>query len=73
MRILPHLRELSESLEDWISEDLANDLPDLAGFRNVLVHTYRELDLDVIYGIFQNDLRFLLTLKKIVKELLEEM
>jgi len=103
MRILSHLRELSESLEDWrryqsisieelrlerdkrnmvlhsmlisiqsaidiatyiiaekglrkpstyretfeileegqiISEDLANDLSDLAGFRNVLVHIY---------------------------------
>jgi len=136
MRILSHLRELSESLEDWrryqsisieelrtdrdrrnmvlhallisiqsaidiatyviaekglrrpstyretfeilgeeriISEDLANDLSDMAGFRNVLVHTYWELDLDVIYGILQNDLKVLIEFKKIVKELLEEM
>ena len=134
MRILSHLRELSESLEDWrryqsisieelrmdrdkrnmvlhsmlisiqsaidiatyiiaekelrkpstyretfeileegriLSEDLANDLSDLAGFRNVLVHIYWELDMDVIYGILRNDLKVLLTFKKIVKELLE--
>ena len=136
MRILSHLRELSESLEDWrryqsisleelrmdrdkrnmvlhsmlisiqsaidiatyiiaekglrkpstyretfeileegriVSEDLANDLSDLAGFRNVLVHIYWELDLDVIYGILRNDLGTLVRFKKIVKELLEEM
>jgi len=136
MRIISHLRELSESLEDWrryqsisieelrmdrdkrnmvlhallisiqsaidiatyviaenglrkpstyretfeilgeeriIPEDLANDLSDLAGFRNVLVHTYWELDLDVIHGILRNDLKVLMAFKKIVKELLEEM
>jgi len=136
MRILSHLRELSESLEDWrryqdisleelridrdkrnmvlhalfistqsaidiatyiiaekglrkpstyretfeileeqriIPEDLANDLSDLAGFRNVLVHIYWELDMDVIHGILLNDLRVLMEFKKIVKELLEEM
>jgi len=136
MRVLSHLRELSESLEDWwryqdisieelrmdrdkrnmvlhamlisiqsaidiatyiiadkglrkpstyretfeileeqriIPEDLANDLSDLAGFRNVLVHIYWELDMNVIHGILQNDLRVLVTFKKIVKELLEEM
>jgi len=136
MRIISHLRELSESLEDWrryqcisieelrmdrdkrnmvlhallisiqsaidiatyviaenglkkpstyretfeileeaqiISEDLANDLSDLAGFRNVLVHIYWELDLDVVYGILRNDLKVLIAFKKIVKELLEEM
>jgi len=136
MRIISHLRELSESLEDWrryqcisieelrmdrdkrnmvlhallisiqsaidiatyviaenglkkpstyretfeileeaqiIPEDLANDLSDLAGFRNVLVHIYWELDLDVVYGILRNDLKVLIAFKKIVKELLEEM
>lgn len=67
-------RETFEILEEGqiISEDLANDLSDLAGFRNVLVHIYWELDLDVIYGILQNDLEVLMTFKKIVKELLEE-
>ena len=134
MRILSHLRELSESLEDWrryqsisieelrmdrdkrnmvlhallisiqsaidiatyiiaekglrkpstyretfeileegqiIPEDLANDLSDLAGFRNVLVHIYWELDMDVIHGILRNDLKVLLTFEKLVKELLD--
>ena len=66
-------RETFEILKEGriIPEDLANDLSDLAGFRNVLVHTYWELDMDVIYGILQNDLEVLLTFKKIVKELLE--
>ena len=68
-------RETFEILEEGqvIPEDLANDLSDLAGFRNVLVHIYWELDLDVIYGILRNDLEVLVTFKKIVKELLEEM
>ena len=66
-------RETFEILEEGriLSEDLANDLSDLAGFRNVLVHIYWELDMDVIYGILRNDLKVLLTFKKIVKELLE--
>ena len=66
-------RETFEILEEEgiISEDLANDLSDLAGFRNVLVHIYWELDMDVIHGILRNDLRVLVTFKKIVKELLE--
>ena len=135
MRILSHLRELSESLEDWrryqsisleelrmdrdkrnmvlhsmlisiqsaidiatyiiaekglrkpstyretfeileegqiISEDLANDLSDMAGFRNVLVHIYLELDMNVIHGVLRNDLKALVAFKKIVKELLED-
>ena len=68
-------RETFEILEEAqiISEDLANDLSDLAGFRNVLVHIYWELDLDVVYGILRNDLKVLMAFKKIVKELLEEM
>ena len=72
MRILPPLRELSESLEDCMSEDLANGLSDLAGFRNVLVRIYWGLDLDVVYGILRNDFGVLVAFKKIVKELLEE-
>ena len=68
-------RETFEILEEQriIPEDLANDLSDLAGFRNVLVHIYWELDMNVIHGILQNDLRVLVTFKKILKELLEEM
>ena len=68
-------RETFEILEEQriLPEDLANDLSDLAGFRNVLVHIYWGLDMNVIYGILRNDLRVLVTFKKIVKELLEDM
>ncbi|MBA7515273.1 hypothetical protein ES705_07312 [subsurface metagenome] len=40
-------RETFEILEEEriISEELANELSDLAGFRNVLVHIYWERDL----------------------------
>jgi uncharacterized protein YutE (UPF0331/DUF86 family) len=42
-----------------IPEELANALADLAGFRNVLVHSYWDLNMDEIYSILQNDLRTL--------------
>ena len=40
-----------------IPEELAEELSDLAGFRNVLVHIYWQLDLDQVYGVLQNDLK----------------
>lgn len=48
-------REIFEILAEKkiISDDLANKLSDLAGFRNVLVHVYWELDLDEVYSILQ--------------------
>ena len=53
-----------------ISEELAAELSDLAGFRNVLVHVYWDLNLDEIYGILQNDLKTLKSFKDEIKELL---
>jgi len=43
-------RELFDRLAagDWISRDLAARLGDMAGFRNVLVHGYQDVDLDVV-------------------------
>jgi uncharacterized protein YutE (UPF0331/DUF86 family) len=55
-----------------IPEELANELPDLAGFRNVLVHIYWGLNLDEVYGVLQNDLRTLKDFMKYVKELQRE-
>ncbi|MDM7938849.1 MAG: DUF86 domain-containing protein [Methanothrix sp.] len=52
-----------------ISEELAEDLSDLAGFRNVLVHIYWDLNLDEIYGILQNDLKTMRLFREEVKEL----
>jgi uncharacterized protein YutE (UPF0331/DUF86 family) len=53
-----------------ISEELAAELSDLAGFRNVLVHIYWDLNLDEIYSILQNDLKTLRSFRDEIKELL---
>ena len=42
--------------EGILSPELARPLADLAGFRNVLVHIYWDLDLVQVYGILQRDL-----------------
>jgi uncharacterized protein YutE (UPF0331/DUF86 family) len=55
-----------------IPEELANELSDLAGFRNVLVHIYWGLNLDEVYGVLQNDLSVLKYFMKCVKELQRE-
>lgn len=55
-----------------ISEDLAEELSDLAGFRNVLVHIYWQLDLDQVYGVLQNDLKTLKSFLQEVKRLLDQ-
>jgi uncharacterized protein YutE (UPF0331/DUF86 family) len=51
-------RELFTLLErdDWIESELADTLRDMAGFRNVLVHGYEEVDLDVVEDIVENHL-----------------
>lgn len=63
-------RETFEILgkEKIIPEELADELSDLAGFRNVLVHIYWGLNLDEVYGILQNDLNTLKNFMKYVKE-----
>ncbi len=48
---------LSES--NIILTDLANNLSDLAGFRNMLVHMYWNSDMNKVYSILQNDSGFL--------------
>ncbi len=53
-----------------ISQELAADLSDLAGFRNVLVHIYWDLDLEEVYGILQNDLETLRSFREEIRELL---
>ncbi len=64
-------RETFEILgrEKLIPEELANELSDMAGFRNVLVHIYWGLNLDEVYGVLQNDLSVLKDFMKCVKEL----
>ena len=43
-------RELFDRLAgaEWISRELAEKLGDMAGFRNVLVHGYQDVDLDIV-------------------------
>ena len=53
-----------------IPEELADELSDLAGFRNVLVHIYWDLDLDEIYSILQNELGTLRSFRDEIKKLL---
>ena len=53
-----------------ISEELAGELSDLAGFRNVLVHVYWDLNLDEVYSILQNDLKTLRSFRDEIRELL---
>ncbi len=53
-----------------IPVELAEELSNLAGFRNVLVHIYWQLDLDQVYGVLQNDLETLKSFLKDVKRLL---
>lgn len=55
-----------------IPEELAGELADLAGFRNVLVHIYWDLNLEEIYGILQNDLKTLRLFRDEVKGILRE-
>lgn len=55
-----------------ISEDLAEELSDVAGFRNVLVHIYWQIDLDQVYGVLQNDLKTLKFFLQEVKRLLDQ-
>jgi uncharacterized protein YutE (UPF0331/DUF86 family) len=51
-------RQLFEILarHGWITEELQETLRQIVGFRNILVHGYSSVDLDVVRGIVENDL-----------------
>ncbi|HEY9206559.1 MAG TPA: DUF86 domain-containing protein [Candidatus Methanoperedens sp.] len=53
-----------------ISYPLCEAMSELAGSRNVLVHIYWKLDMDVIYGILQNDLDTLKRFENTIKKML---
>lgn len=55
-----------------IGKDLKEELKFLAGFRNVLVHLYLEIDLKKIYKILKTKRGVLEEFAKIVKKLVEE-
>jgi uncharacterized protein YutE (UPF0331/DUF86 family) len=51
-------RELFDRLASggWISKELASRLGDMAGFRNILVHGYQDVDLDIVVDAATNRL-----------------
>jgi uncharacterized protein YutE (UPF0331/DUF86 family) len=51
-----------------LSEPLTRDLSDLAGFRNVLVHIYWNLDLEQTYAILHQDLGALTAFSDAIQE-----
>lgn len=52
----------------WIEPDLATQLSRMAGFRNVLVHGYDDVDLAVVEDIVRHRLTDLLAFVKVVGE-----
>ncbi len=51
-----------------LPEPLASELSALAGFRNVLVHIYWDLDLEQVYAILQQDLVYLKAFPDAIRE-----
>ena len=54
-----------------ISPELARSLRDMAGFRNVLVHGYQDVDLGVVRDVVQNRLDDLLALVQALRPRLD--
>lgn len=40
----------------WIASDLAEELQRMVGFRNIAVHGYQDLDLDIVHAIVRDEL-----------------
>jgi len=71
--IVHHLQILGEAVAR-ISEDFQNKYPDIPwpkiiGMRNIIVHDYFGIDLDVVWSVIEKDLP---ELERNVKKLLEE-
>lgn len=58
------------SNEGIVPSKLGDELADLAGFRNVLVHIYWKLNLEEVYGVLKNDLKTIKEFSDIIKKLL---
>ena len=63
-------RELFDLLEraGWIQPVLADALRDMAGFRNVLVHGYDTVDLEIVRDVVEHHLGELLQFAETVRE-----
>lgn len=67
-------RELFEILAKagWLPNSLASPLKKMVGFRNILVHGYEIVDLDVVRDIVENRLGDLLAFAEAVRERLKK-
>lgn len=67
-------RQLFEILAryGWISEELGATLRQVVGFRNILVHGYSDVDLDIVRRIVETDLEDLLDFAVAVRARLAE-
>jgi uncharacterized protein YutE (UPF0331/DUF86 family) len=62
-------RELFASLarDRWVADDLARTLSAMAGFRNVLVHGYDTVDLDILRDVLEHRLDDLLAFVRAIR------
>lgn len=62
-------RELFDLLEShgWIPGELATELGRMAGFRNIIVHGYGDVDLDIVEEIVRSHLGDLLRFVQVVR------
>lgn len=62
-------RELFELLarHRWIEPALASRLEDMAGFRNVVVHGYADVDLSIVEDVVKNHLDDLLAFVRAIR------
>jgi uncharacterized protein YutE (UPF0331/DUF86 family) len=56
--------------ESLIDPDLGNRLKKMVGFRNLAVHQYRELDLDILDAVIRTNLDALLAFSAAIRGIL---
>ena len=54
--------------EEIIDDKLADRLKGMVGFRNIAVHDYQKLNLDIVKSIVENDLYDIKEFAEIIKE-----
>ena len=66
-------RESFETLSSYgyLSEEIASELQDLAGFRNVIVHIYWRLDLDRVHEILKTKHEIIQNFVNEIRDLIE--
>ncbi len=62
-------RELFTLLKQhgWIEAPLAQNLQNMAGFRNILVHGYQKLDLSILVDVLRNRLPDLISFAEAIR------